>query len=522
MRILFIFLILVSTVYANVHRISLVIGNDQGLYGETLLKYATRDAQRFNQLLLELGDIDPRRNYLLLNKKKQEIIRILHEIKGRVIELKNNNQEILFYIYYSGHADQDALHIAGEKIQIKTVRDFFQALQADVKIMLVDACYSGNILREKGIKLGKPIDINFNDQLKIKGSAILTSSSAGELSHESEELQGSLFTHYLITGLRGGADFNKDNSVSLLEAYHYAQTQTLNKVNHTKNVTQNPAFDLDLVGHRDINLTFIENAYASIHFVLCDGEEYSIISPRTQEVIANISPGKADTITIALPQDNYIIQKKTEKYLYIANADLTWDRSFTFYPGLMEIYPLESVISKGRFNWQFQSFQVLIHQGIRKDLLMNKKWIYIPRVTFKYNFQKYIFYAGISYWQDQLIGDFLYVNRKSVEFTGGCTYRFYFDSRLILDGGIEVGLININQLPKRKNEAILQQIGYDPLPEKTAMVYQYGLKQNFTYLFKYGFLINVQIGISSYYYEESDKTKNVLRFPVSFGIGLKF
>ncbi len=517
--ILFLFLTLAQ---AKVERLSLIIGNDQGLYGETLLKYATKDAERFHQLLLELGDIDQHRNYLLLNRKKQEIIKILHEIKGRVIELKNNNQEIIFYIYYSGHADPEALHIEGEKIQIKTVQDFFQTLQADVKIMFIDACYSGNILREKGIKLGESIDINFDDQLKIKGSAVFTSSSAGELSHESEELQGSLFTHYLITGLRGGADFNKDKSISLLEAYHYAQTQTLHKVNRAKNVVQNPAFDLDLVGQRDINLTFIENAKASIHFVQCEGEEYSIISPRTQEVFANISPEKGDTTTIAVPHDNYLIQRKTGKYLYITNADLTWNSSFTFSPGLMRIYPLESVISKGRFDWQFQSFQALIQQKMRKDIPMNKEWIFIPRITFKYNYQKYIFYAGISYWQDQLKGDFLNVDRKSIEFTGGCTYRFYFDSRLILDGGVEVGWININQLPKRKNEEILQQIGYDPLPKMNAMVYHYGLNQNFTYLFKYGFLLNAQAGISSYFYRESDKTKTVFRFPIAFGIGIKF
>jgi uncharacterized caspase-like protein len=56
-------------------------------------------------------------------------------------------------------------------------------------------------------------------QIDVIHSALILirSASDGEAAQESKELGGGSFTHYLLTGLRGAADF--DHRISLDEAY---------------------------------------------------------------------------------------------------------------------------------------------------------------------------------------------------------------------------------------------------------------------------------------------------------------
>ena len=51
-------------------------------------------------------------------------------------------------------------------------------------------------------------------------------SAEGELSQESTDLHGTIFSHYLLTALRGAAERDHNQQVSLNEAYTYAYRQT--------------------------------------------------------------------------------------------------------------------------------------------------------------------------------------------------------------------------------------------------------------------------------------------------------
>ena len=55
----------------------------------------------------------------------------------------------------------------------------------------------------------------------------MASSSATELSQESDQLASSYFTHHLLLALRGAGDANQDGKVSLDEAYRYTYNRTL-------------------------------------------------------------------------------------------------------------------------------------------------------------------------------------------------------------------------------------------------------------------------------------------------------
>ena len=59
--------------------------------------------------------------------------------------------------------------------------------------------------------------------------AIITASQASEVSLEVPELGHGLFTHFLVQGLRGAADLDRDGIVSLQEVYQYLEQQVSQK-----------------------------------------------------------------------------------------------------------------------------------------------------------------------------------------------------------------------------------------------------------------------------------------------------
>ena len=56
-----------------------------------------------------------------------------------------------------------------------------------------------------------------------KGRAIITASRPSEVSIELPELGHGIFTYYLVNGLKGAADLNRDGIISLQELYEYVE-----------------------------------------------------------------------------------------------------------------------------------------------------------------------------------------------------------------------------------------------------------------------------------------------------------
>ena len=54
-----------------------------------------------------------------------------------------------------------------------------------------------------------------------KGRVIITASGANEVSVEKDELQHGVFTYYLVEGLRGKADADKDGLITIDEIYRF-------------------------------------------------------------------------------------------------------------------------------------------------------------------------------------------------------------------------------------------------------------------------------------------------------------
>ncbi len=235
-------------------RFGVVVGANRGEPGEVTLLYAEQDAARVAQVLTHFGGVPPEDLVLLRGVGAAEVERVLEALRQRVEEATRAGQETVALLYYSGHADAQALHLGASRLPLRRLTELLDATGAQVRLAVVDACRSGELTRLKGAVPAEPFQIAADDRLASEGTAVITSSAAGEDAQESDRLRGGVFTHHLVTGLLGAADASGDSRVTLSEAFRYAYEQTLRTTSRARFV-QHPTYSFALRGRQELVLT---------------------------------------------------------------------------------------------------------------------------------------------------------------------------------------------------------------------------------------------------------------------------
>src|SRR5205085_2833919 len=166
--------------------------------------------------------------------------------------------------YYSGHAKANAFSLGENELAIATLREKLRAIPSTLTLVVLDACQSGQFARTKGTEPAADFSFNSVSRLTTKGIAVMASSSAQELSQESDELRSSYFTHHLVVGLRGAADADGDGRVSLDEAYRYAYRRTLASTAQTQVGGQHVTLETDLAGQGEVPVTYPADARSQL------------------------------------------------------------------------------------------------------------------------------------------------------------------------------------------------------------------------------------------------------------------
>lgn len=291
--------------HAQTHTYALVIGANHGGYGQNTLQYARQDAQRFAEVLVELGRTPKDHVTLLLDPSPAKIEQTLSQLAAqlRVHAWAGEHAKLLFY--YSGHARARSLSLGEGELPLDTLREKLIALPSTLTIAVLDACQSGAISGIKGAVAAADFSISTISDLHNAGVAVMASSTARELSQESPELGASYFTHHLITGLRGAADRNLDGSVSLDEAYAYAYANTLSDTLRTRVGSQHATLETELKGHGAVALTYTVDADAQLRLPeTLDGR--IVVQQRGRgAVLAELSKSYGSALTLALPHGPY-------------------------------------------------------------------------------------------------------------------------------------------------------------------------------------------------------------------------
>jgi hypothetical protein len=246
----------------QLRRFALAIGVNDGGPDRVILRYAGSDAKSFSRVLRELGGTGADDVELLVEPTIEGISDGFARLRTRMERARQSGARVELIVYYSGHSDDEGLLVAGRRMSYAALRQQIRAMPADVHIAVLDSCASGAFTRTKGGKKGPAFAI---DQAhRVHGHAFLSSSSANEQAQESDRLGGSFFTHYLVGGLRGAADINRDRRVTLAEAYQFAFNETVNRTERTRHGVQHPAYEMHLAGTGDVILTDLRATSAAL------------------------------------------------------------------------------------------------------------------------------------------------------------------------------------------------------------------------------------------------------------------
>ncbi len=292
---------------ANPRAYAILVGNNLAGAGQSDLLYAESDAKRFQSVLRQLGGYDLAKPHLLLSPSPMELWNHFAQVQDHMEADASLGQDSVLFFYYSGHARSSAIDLGPQQIPLQQLRDRIESMPAGLKVVILDACQSGAISRVKGATKTEDFSVNSVSSLRMKGMAIMASSSGSELSQESDSLQGSYFTHHLVAGLRGAADANGDGLVTLSEAYEYSYHQTLLATSVSAVGKQHVTLETDLRGKGDLTLTSLSRASATLQLPAEVGGEFTISRKGSKTVVAEVHKGKGLNSVLALAPGKYSV-----------------------------------------------------------------------------------------------------------------------------------------------------------------------------------------------------------------------
>ena len=217
------------------------------------LRYSVADADAIYQTLIGAGF---KKENILLMTDKTERKPTLRNIKWALgtFLARSAHKDDLVMIYFAGHGasevdqrgierdglskylvpvDADPDDLYSTALPMDEMQNVLARIEAERVTVFLDACYSGaaggRTFASTKTRTVNVDDIFLDRLTRSKGRAIVTASRPSELSIELAELGHGIFTYYLVRGLQGYADNNRDGIVSLQELYEYLAQEVSRK-----------------------------------------------------------------------------------------------------------------------------------------------------------------------------------------------------------------------------------------------------------------------------------------------------
>jgi hypothetical protein len=211
-----------------------------------VLRYTDDDAYQLYAFLKspEGGALPDHQVQLLIDEDAthQGILNAMRSVFLRA----DDNDMILFY--FSGHGLQGAFLPVdydgfANRLEHEEIRDILRQSRAKHKLVLADACHAGSLLAARA-----PIHIalqEYYDALNASsgGTALLLSSKGEEYSLEDRGLRSGIFSHFLIRGLKGEANTNSDNLITVRELFNFVHQRVRQYTGNVQTPTLTGTFD---------------------------------------------------------------------------------------------------------------------------------------------------------------------------------------------------------------------------------------------------------------------------------------
>jgi hypothetical protein len=300
------------------HRFALVIGNNDGQGSDVALQHAERDATKVSDALQRVGSFAAGDVVVVHGQGTDVVRRALISINDRV---RQSAGPSLLLVYYSGHADAEALHLGEDRFDVGELEELVRGSAASFRVLVLDACRSGVATQVKG---GVPAPLFVSGAEagpQAAGFVVLTAAAAGEDAQESDLLRGSFFTHHFVSGLAGAADRDGNDEVTLEEVYRHAFHETVRASSATLAGTQHPTFRYDVRGKGDIVLARLSQARSRAASVLLPAGVDALLFGSDGNVAAEVKATVVSRRVVVAP-GHYLIRARGREVLYEGEIDL--------------------------------------------------------------------------------------------------------------------------------------------------------------------------------------------------------
>ncbi len=215
-------------------KIALLVGISDYEEGLEALPSAVKDVAALQQVLVnpEMGGFADTDVTVLTNPPRQNMTDAIYTL------FANRQKDDLVLLYFSGHGILDEANefyfstritrkIQGKllpttAVPANDIRGWMEQSKSQRKVIILDSCFSGAFA--KGVKAKDGGSVNPEQFLGGQGTAILTAATSTQYALTQEGFDLSIYTHYLVEGIRtGGADRDNDGMISVEELHTYAK-----------------------------------------------------------------------------------------------------------------------------------------------------------------------------------------------------------------------------------------------------------------------------------------------------------
>lgn len=205
-------LVIVSVLCANAKTYLLSVGIcDYSSFFSKVnnLRLPVNDANAIINLYSHNTSVD----YVVLTDKKATRSNILRAM-NKLYTLADDNDRIVFF--FSGHGFSGGICASDTILEYQDIRDALSKVKCKNKFLFVDACRSGSLRKNdnrKGVEHSGAKSILF------------LASRNNENSIERRDMTNGFFTEYMVKGLKGNADANRDRKITTKELYDFVSSR---------------------------------------------------------------------------------------------------------------------------------------------------------------------------------------------------------------------------------------------------------------------------------------------------------
>lgn len=183
----------------NIYLVSVGIADYPGTVNDLTLP--AKDARAMHRLYLQNGQASS----VLITDQNATKGNILTNARNHFAKAKADDIVVFFF---SGHGYPGGFVAYDERLPYEEIRSVFSSCRAKNKMIFADACFSGDI-REAG-HAGRKLNQNV---------MLFLSSRSDEVSIERADMKNGFFAACLLRALKGGADTNRDRTITARELF---------------------------------------------------------------------------------------------------------------------------------------------------------------------------------------------------------------------------------------------------------------------------------------------------------------